>query len=247
MGGALFGLGRALTVAAATYAAPAVIGIPGITHHLHRSGGTADRTPPAVALTFDDGPHPRGTANILDLLDEYDYTATFFVIGEQLQQHPELAARIVDSGHEIGVHGWTHRCTLRTGPQRIRREIRRTATLIQQLTGIAPVRYRPPYGVASVAALLAARAEGLTTTWWTAWGRDWDQAATPSTVADLVTAQLPRAAIPIVLLHDSDVYGTRGSWQTTWQATRRLCDRWRVQGNAVVSLNSLPLENDRQA
>lgn len=226
-------------VAIAGYALPSVAGIPAVTRRL-----PAARTRPpsfrSVALTFDDGPHPSGTPAILDALAEARCTATFFVIGEQAARYPQLCRRIVDDGHEIAVHGWDHRCLLIADPTAIHRQLRRTVGLIGDVTGVRPSRYRPPYGVATAAALLACARLGLAPTWWTAWGRDWARGATADDIARRALARPPRGRAAVILLHDSDTYGTPGSWRATAAATRILLRHFAVEGAPVTSLAGVP-------
>src|SRR5437016_5093785 len=68
---------------------------------------------PGVALTFDDGPHPDGTPAILELLASAKATATFFLVGEQVERYPEVARAVADAGHEIALHGYRHTLLLR--------------------------------------------------------------------------------------------------------------------------------------
>jgi len=175
-----------------------------------------------VALTFDDGPDRRSTPAFLDLLAECDVRATFFLLGRYAAAEPGLVRRMADAGHEVGVHGWTHRCVAWTGASRLLGDLRATGRLLGQLTG-RPVRwYRPPYGVLTTHALLAARAAGLTTVLWSDWGVDWRRGRSP----EQVLATLTRALRPggTVLLHDTDRTSAPGSWQTTLAATERLLD-----------------------
>src|SRR5581483_9468074 len=119
--------------------------------------GVHDRVPAGVALTFDDGPHPQATPAVLDLLAEADAQATFFLVGEQVERRPRLAARIVAEGHEVGLHCHRHTSLLRMGPRRTVGDLRRAAAAVECATG-RPIRlYRPPYGVLNSAALLTAR------------------------------------------------------------------------------------------
>ena len=83
--------------------------VPDLLAHLLQVGGfAADSREPRVALTFDDGPGP-DTAAILDILKAGGARATFFVLGETAQRYPELVRRMVEEGHDVGLHGWTHR------------------------------------------------------------------------------------------------------------------------------------------
>ncbi len=178
--------------------------------------------PNSLALTFDDGPDPHGTPAVLDALDRLSWTATFFMLGVQVQQYPEVAARVVAAGHEAAVHGFSHRNHLARGPGDVRRDVARAAAVVTAATGMRPTWFRPPYGVLTLGSLAAARRAQLQPVLWTAWGRDW-QARSPAQVVGTVGRQLRPGAT--VLLHDSDcVAPVAGSWQTTIQALPRLAE-----------------------
>ncbi|MFC5449392.1 polysaccharide deacetylase family protein [Paenibacillus aestuarii] len=98
-----------------------------------------------IALTFDDGPDPVHTPIILDLLRQYDAKATFFVVGEQLERHPELARRIVDEGHEIGNHSFYHPYLTKLTSSEIYKELIDTELLIRRITGKRTRLFRLPY------------------------------------------------------------------------------------------------------
>jgi predicted LPLAT superfamily acyltransferase len=101
-----------------------------------------------VALTFDDGPHPRWTAEVLDVLRRHRVQATFFVIGENARRHPEVLRRILAEGHEIGSHGDRHAWTTPFLPARIiEADVRRCLAAIRDATGVTPRLHRPPIGI----------------------------------------------------------------------------------------------------
>ncbi len=181
-----------------------------------------DLGPGAVGLTFDDGPHPRGTPAVLDALAAVKAQATFFVVGEQLRAHPSVAREIVAAGHRLAVHGDRHVCTSLRMPRALRADLDRCAALVEELTGEAASRYRPPFGVFSPLALAEARRRGWTPLLWSAWGRDWRARATPASIAHDATRTL--AAGDVVLLHDADHYSAAGSWERTVQALPRILD-----------------------
>ncbi|MFD2348608.1 polysaccharide deacetylase family protein [Nonomuraea ferruginea] len=135
-----------------------------------------------VALTFDDGPDPRSTPFFLDELGWLGCRATFFVLGEMLERHPEVGRRIVAEGHEMAVHGWRHTNALVTRPGAVTSEMGRTADLVRSFTGVRPVWYRPPYGVLSAEALVATRLHRLRPVLCTVSGQDWTASATPESV-----------------------------------------------------------------
>ena len=99
-----------------------------------------------VSFTFDDGPHPEYTPQLLDLLKQYHQRATFFVIGEKAQQYPELIERIINEGHEIGNHTYTHSEPSQTSTHQFLNEIKQTDQILKQITGHTPDLVRPPKG-----------------------------------------------------------------------------------------------------
>ena len=99
-----------------------------------------------VALTFDDGPHPRYTDEILDLLAEYGAKATFFVIGKNLELYGAATERAVREGHEIGNHTYSHPGLSGLSVSELEREILMNEAIIEEKTGKAPTCFRPPEG-----------------------------------------------------------------------------------------------------
>lgn len=101
---------------------------------------------PRLALSFDDGPNPVYTSPLLDLLDDLNLRATFFVIGNNAEQHPELIQRMATAGHEIANHTYSHSDPRSTSPEAFIEEVRRTDHLLAGLTGRVPSTVRPPKG-----------------------------------------------------------------------------------------------------
>lgn len=101
---------------------------------------------PQVALTFDDGPHPRLTPRLLDMLAAANAKATFYLIGNRVRQWPQIARRIAEEGHEIGNHSWSHPFLDKYSDAGVLNEIDRTSSAIFDATGKAPITFRPPYG-----------------------------------------------------------------------------------------------------
>ena len=137
--------------AALVHTAPALLSVP--TGRVDRPAPLAGwGNPQRVALTFDDGPNPASTPHFLQTLDHHGVQATFFLLGCMAERSPQLCRSIVAAGHEIAIHGWTHRNLLRRGPRRTYTDLARTRTLLTDLTGQTPTYFRPPYGVFSAAA-----------------------------------------------------------------------------------------------
>jgi peptidoglycan/xylan/chitin deacetylase (PgdA/CDA1 family) len=188
----------------------------------------------AVGLTFDDGPHRRGTPAVLDVLAAAGAHATFFVVGEQVRRDPGIVREVVAAGHRLAVHGDRHRLLTLVGPRALRADLDRCAALVGELGGRPPERYRPPYGVFTPAALLEARRRGWTPLLWSAWGRDWRARATAATIA----AETTRAAGAgdVVLLHDADHYSAPDSWRATAAALPRILDALAARGLRAVAV-----------
>ncbi|OWA36565.1 polysaccharide deacetylase family protein [Saccharibacillus sp. O16] len=102
------------------------------------------------ALTFDDGPDPRYTAQLLDLLQRYDAKATFFVVGSHAVQHPDLLKRMRAEGHAIGIHNYVHRANWLMWPGSVRKQVNRTNAVIENVTGQRATYYRPPWGIVNL-------------------------------------------------------------------------------------------------
>ena len=98
-----------------------------------------------VALTFDDGP-TKNIDSILPLLDKYDVKATFFLIGEEIEKHPEETNKIIEAGHQIGNHTYSHKRMVLKSPSFVKEEIEKTDLLIQDAGYTSEIDFRPPYG-----------------------------------------------------------------------------------------------------
>ena len=177
----------------------------GIRRRLPHDGG--------VALTFDDGPHAQGTPAVLEALARAGAQATFFLVGEQVDRFPSLAAEIAAAGHEIAVHGYRHRLQLRRPPSTFAADLDRAVAVIGEATGRRPLAYRPPYGIFSLAGLAVVRGRGLEPLLWTRWGKDWRASATGPSISALVRSRL--AVGDVVVLHDADHYSALGAWRNT--------------------------------
>ena len=201
------------TIGVATFAAACAWCAPGPAPHvpaLARVLGIRRRLPHlnGVALTFADGPDPRTTPVVLAALARAHATATFFLVGEQVERFGELAAEIAAAGHEIGLHGYRHLPTLLRTPRELNADLDRAETVIAEATGRRPVFYRAPFGVFSTAALLSARRRGWTPLLWSRWGREWEHGARAEKVARRATRAL--TAGDVILLHDASYYGLSG-------------------------------------
>ena len=151
---------------------------------------------PAVALTFDDGPHPEYTPRLLDILERYHARGTFFMTGEAAQAHPELVKRVAAGGHAIGNHSWDHPSfPLITGRER-RRQIRKCASV---LAPYGERLFRPPYGEQNIASRLDALLLGYQVILFNIATDDWRGGDAVSIVAQIERQIRPGS---VVVLHD---------------------------------------------
>jgi peptidoglycan/xylan/chitin deacetylase (PgdA/CDA1 family) len=224
-------LSRAGLALAAANAAPAISAVGPL-----RFPGVLKRTgrPAAVALTFDDGPHPQGTPAVMAELDRLGARATFFLVGREARKHPALVAELVAAGHEVAVHGDRHLPHLAMPPWWVSRDLARGTETVERAAGVPAQSLRAPFGAASLATVAFARSRGLTLTSWTRWGRDWERGATPDAIAARLTRGL--AGGDILLLHDSDAYAAAGSWRATAAALPRV-----GEALAAAGLRAAPL------
>ena len=145
-----------------------------------------------IALTFDDGPHPILTPKILDILKKYNVKATFFVVGENVKNYPDVVERIINEGHELGNHTYTHdKIDLA--------EIESCENAILELTDQKPKIFRPPEGFINKGVKAISADLGYDIILWSIDTRDWDHTP-PSAICDTVLRQLKAGSI--ILMHD---------------------------------------------
>lgn len=186
---------------------------------------------PVVALTFDDGPDPKNTPQILDLLARYGSHATFFVLGSAAAHYPELVRRAAANGNEVANHGWGHnRMTLLTRG-RVIEEIRRGSHQITQLVEQKPRSLRPPYGAYNEGVVHAANDLGETVVLWSIDTRDWTNPP-PSQIASRILGNVHPGSI--ILLHDGG-----GRRTSTVRALPMILQGLRRRGYRVVPVKDL--------
>ncbi len=207
---------------------------------IRRSGAA----PGKVALTFDDGPDPLWTPQILDVLKQLNVHAAFFVIGENALAYPELVRRIVAEGHDIGNHTFTHPNLAEVPVMVANVELNATQRLVESLTGRSTRLFRPPYFgdaeptiPAEVEPIVAAKKLGYLTVGLRVDGEDWAQPGVDAIVKNVVSGVLnpdPDVRGQIVLLHDSG-----GDRSQTLAALPLLIAQLRAQGQTFVTVSEL--------
>jgi peptidoglycan-N-acetylglucosamine deacetylase len=174
----------------------------------------------ALALTFDDGPDPEYTPAVLRLLAELDIKATFFLIGRNVVQHPDLVRRIASEGHALGGHTFDHREIVSLAPPELAREMETCRSAIQDAAKVDTRLFRPPRGRMSLASVRRVTALGYRTVHWTRTYSDYQRDGT----AALTRRMMEQAAQPrdIVLLHDHNPH--------TIEALATAVPHWKSQG-----------------
>lgn len=153
----------------------------------------------AVALTFDDGPHPEFTPRVLDILDRYGVKATFFLLGQMVEEYPELVREIQERGHAIAGHSMRHDDLTKMDAARVEAELTGVNELIEAQTGSVPTCHRPPYGAHNASTDAVAAQLGLATIMWQVDTNDWRKPGASSIAASAGAAQGGQ----IVLMHDA--------------------------------------------
>ncbi|GAA2909083.1 bi-functional transferase/deacetylase [Actinoplanes cyaneus] len=192
-----------------------------------------------IVLTFDDGPSPTYTPEILDVLEEYDVPATFFMIGSQIGQYPGLVERVKDAGHEIGIHTFTHPDMSGKGEWRRGVETQETQFALAGAAGVTSLIFRPPYS-STVAALddrtwnvMADVGErGYLTVVNNLDSRDWESAATMADIEDAVMPEDDAGAI--LLFHDGG-----GNRSKTATALRTVIPALQKEGYTFTTVAAL--------
>ncbi|MBX9742414.1 MAG: polysaccharide deacetylase family protein [Chthoniobacterales bacterium] len=155
---------------------------------------------PYLALAFDDGPSATLTLKLLDLLKAKGVKVTFFVIGENAASHPEILARAVAEGHEIGNHTWDHPQLTKLSDVRIQEEVNKTSEVILQATGKKPLLLRPPYGAINArVSHLVVDEDGMKMVLWSVDPMDWKRPGSAVVAQRLIAGAKPGA---IMLAHD---------------------------------------------
>lgn len=155
----------------------------------------------AVALTFDDGPHPTYTPEILDILEKHSAKATFFVIGQNAEKYPDIVKRAFDEGHEIGNHTYSHPNMNRINSDKVIDEIQKTARTIEDITGKKPILFRSPGGYLDDGLISTAHKFDCTPVLWS-WRQDTRDWAKPSVKQVVKTVLDNLRDGDIILFHD---------------------------------------------
>ena len=184
-----------------------------------------------IALSFDDGPHPMYTQEILSILAEYGVPATFFMVGENVLYYPEAAEAVLAAGHEIGNHSYDHRRLTKLNEAGVRSQVSRCEEALASLGEYRPHLLRPPEGAMNATVRRVARAEGYRLILWDIDTRDWAHTP-PDTITRNVLESVQ--AGDIILMHDYI-----GHDSPTPAALRRLIPALLERGYRFVTVSRL--------
>ncbi|WP_159888176.1 polysaccharide deacetylase family protein [Paenibacillus puerhi] len=187
-----------------------------------------------AALTFDDGPDAKYTPAILDLLKEHQVKATFFVVGKQVDKHPDVLKRILDEGHAIGNHSLSHANFSKLTPKRMDEEIRETDRRIQQAAGVSTSMFRAPYGASPHDLKTYLKTTDRELVGWTVDTRDW-AGTSPGDILTLIRDQTKPGGI--ILMHSFG--GKGGDLSNTLEALPLAIDYLHAEGYTLVTVPEL--------
>jgi peptidoglycan/xylan/chitin deacetylase (PgdA/CDA1 family) len=155
---------------------------------------------PYIAMTFDDGPHATNTPTLLEMAAKRHIKLTFFVLGECIEQNPDVLRREVAEGHEIGNHSWSHHNLAKLSDEDVRTQLQRTDDIIGKTTGIKPKLMRPPYGeLTKRQRILVNHDFGYKVILWDVDPLDWKRPGSNVVAQRIVTGVRPGS---IILSHD---------------------------------------------
>jgi peptidoglycan-N-acetylglucosamine deacetylase len=193
-----------------------------------------------LALTYDDGPNDPYTLQLLDVLAKHDVRATFFLLGQFVQQRPEIVMAIASAGHDIGNHTWSHPYLIWASPAEARSQLERTTKAIQDACGITPTLFRPPFGGRRPGTFSLARELGMTTVMWRVTTYDWE-ADSPDFI--LNKARKAIRGGDVVLMHDGGHTRMGVKRSHTVAATDQLISEYKPKGYEFVSVSEMLASN----
>ncbi len=189
-----------------------------------------------IALTYDDGPDPRFTPKLIDLLLEKKVPATFYVLGQRVNEYPEITRRLHELGFEVVNHTYTHKLLTKLSEAEVRSELKKTNDVITGITGAPVTHMRPPYGGRNAKVDEIIRSMGMKIVLWDIDTNDWRKRS-----AAQMTSQIMKAASDgsIILFHDR--------YQASLDSTAAVIDSLRARGFTFVTVGELLAHQHRDA
>ncbi len=186
-----------------------------------------------LALTYDDGPNDPYTWRMLEVLERHQVKATFFLIGQYVQQKPEIARAVVAAGHAVGSHTWSHPNLIFQQVTELRRQLVQTRQAILDATGVETKIFRPPFGGRRPATLRTVRAFGLQTVMWNVTCYDWKAKSAEEIVGH---AERQIRGGDVILLHDGSHVRMGVDRSRSVEASDRILSRYLGEGYEFVTI-----------
>jgi peptidoglycan-N-acetylglucosamine deacetylase len=228
MGAYLAGIGIAVAASAAGYQSMAPTG-----QWYGRNFHRLSRGSKKVALTYDDGPNDPYTLQLLEVLARHNVKATFFMIGQFVCQRPEIARAVLEAGHAIGNHTFSHPLLIFKSASTIRRQLADCQGAMQDALGVSATIFRPPFGGRRPEVFRIARKLGLQPIMWNVTGYDWN-AKSVDEIEHKVTRQMRGG--DVILLHDGGHLEMGTDRSHTVAVTDRIIRRYQQQGREFVTI-----------
>jgi len=197
-----------------------------------------------IALTYDDGPNDPHTLRLLEVLGRHSVRATFFLIGRYVQQRPDIAREIVQAGHVVGNHTFTHPLLTFKSETEIREQLSQCRSALQDAIGHHSNLFRPPFGGRRPAVLRVARELGLEPVMWNVTGYDWN--APPAAVIERKVTRQIRGG-DVILLHDGGHKQMGADRSQTLIATDHLIARYRSEEYEFVTIPQMMADVEAKA
>lgn len=183
---------------------------------------------PRVALTFDDGPHPKNTEKILDILNKYNAKATFFMLGENVERNSWIPKKVIEQGSEIGTHTWDHKNLNKLNKEEILNQITSSCNKVKEFSNTEVKYFRPPYGNCNQQVKQIAREQNKYIILWNIDTEDW-KSKNAEMIANHVLDNIKDG--DIVLMHDI--------YLSTVEACEKIVDELTNRGYRLVTISEL--------
>ena len=189
-----------------------------------------------IAFTFDDGPHPKNTLNIVEILEEYEGQGTFFMTGENISNYRSIAKEISDRGHLLGNHTFSHPHALFTGRGKLEDEIKRSKDILEEITGEANRYFRPPYGFITLPLLNICRKLELSIVLWNSNSKDYRRKPAEQVVKRIENKIMPGS---IMLFHECNFRDKSIDYSNSINALKSTLETAILKGLKPVTIESM--------
>lgn len=201
--------------------------------YFNRNAQRKTSTKDEVMLTFDDGPDPRYTIRLLDLLAENDVKATFFMVAENAKKNKDIVRRMISEGHKVGLHSWQHRNAMLYSYAYTKKDFENSVKIMKAI-GVDEIFYRPPWGHTNIFSNYFVNKFGLKMIFWDVMAEDWKSESVPEIIIDKLMKRV--TPYSIICLHDAgeNSGGDYGAPENTILALKVAIPRLKSKGYKFV-------------